>query len=227
MMGLNEAELCRSAWLPHVDTVPTVYIWRHWSGIPGGMWRGWREKFNARILLAHTGKTGGSSTRNMFYANRIHHDEIHVHPVPRAMLLSHPRVVLCMRDPVARFVSAWEYARRTNRTADIGAYEAREHGLVLRPGAQAALGPLDLFKCFASVVAFAEGLGRSDECGRLAQAVLKPAPPGGVHLMHLTRGYCYYFGGVLDIMRERRQHWVCSIPTTLMQTNNFNAKLLA
>jgi len=200
--------------------VPTVYIWRHWSGIPGGTWRGRRDKLSARILLAHTGKTGGSSIRHTFYANHIHHDEIHVHPVPRAMILSHPRVVLCMRDPVSRFLSAWEWARHTNRSADIAAYEAREHELVLRPGTQgAALGPLDLFKCFESAVAFARGLGRSDECGRLAQSVLQPAPPGGVHLTHLTRGYCYYFGGVLDILRERRQHWVCS-------TTNFDAKLL-
>ena len=52
---------------------------------------------------------GGGTVRRMLWAANVTNDQVHVHPVPLAAIASHPRIVICVRDPVDRFISAYNY----------------------------------------------------------------------------------------------------------------------
>lgn len=95
-----------NASLSNVDTQDTRVLY---SGLSG--WhQGQLYQFAARVLLIHIGKTGGGTVRRMLWAANVTNDQVHVHPVPRAAIASHSRIVICVRDPVDRFISAYNHA---------------------------------------------------------------------------------------------------------------------
>lgn len=74
---------------------------------------GWHQgklyKFDRSVLFIHVGKAGGSSIAGILGATHVHYDQIHVHPVPLLALHSHPYIVITVRDPVARLISAYNW----------------------------------------------------------------------------------------------------------------------
>lgn len=185
-----------AAWQHDVGATPRDGTHAALSGVPSAL-----NPFRHPVLLIHTGKTGGSTLDGVLKRARLPFDHVHVHPVPHALVANHPLIVVSVRDPVSRFVSAWEFVRR----------EAGTHvdAAIARFGTgRSSLFPIDVYACFSSVAAFADGLDAPGTCGDLARSLTQPLPPVG-HLSHLTMGYCYHLGGVLDVLgSRRRRHWV-------------------
>ena len=65
----------------------------------------------APVLYVHIGKTGGGTLHALMRTRKIPVDVVHVHPTPIAAFVSHPHIVVSVRDPIARFVSVFNKKR--------------------------------------------------------------------------------------------------------------------
>ena len=89
--------------------------WVSLSGLPGQHRRpGPRQQvfnytFQGRVLLIHIGKAGGGTVGRTLRSAKVTWDQVHVHPVPHIAIASHARIVVCARDPVDRFISAYNW----------------------------------------------------------------------------------------------------------------------
>ena len=109
----NDAQRCASRWNRAVTAVNNASHDSHWhlSGLDG--WhQGKLYKFNSSVLFVHVGKAGGGTIVRMLDVAHVAYDHIHVHPVPLLKLHSHPHIVVVVRDPVARFISAYNWGIR-------------------------------------------------------------------------------------------------------------------
>ena len=197
MRPLTPDEACRATWLENGH----------------GKRMGKFNELTQPVLMVHIGKTGGSTVAGLLRRTRILFDEIHLSRTPESLIMSHPKVIVPVRDPVARFISAWNYAKNglsptREREVMRGIQKWNMRGSNF---SQDSLGiPTDLwgyevYGCFVDVRALADGLEQSDLCGRLARQLLVQPPP--VHLNHLTMGFCYYLGGLIDLLAVH-QAWV-------------------
>lgn len=64
---------------------------------------------NSSTLILHLGKAGGGFVHDFLSQNRIHFDQVHVHPISEAAISPARRrsIVALVRDPVSRFVSTF------------------------------------------------------------------------------------------------------------------------
>lgn len=131
-------------------------------------------------LVVHIGKTCGSSLQSFLGNNRVTHSSIHVHPVPLEAVAKYDKIIIAVRDPMARFVSAFNFQ-----------YEAQPHGWY-RP----------LYTCFKTANSFAIGVDDRNECGQVARHILRMPPKQFAG--HITSGLCYYLGGMIDILRDKQ-----------------------
>jgi len=65
--------------------------------------------FDKPVLFIHIGKAGGGAVQSHLRGAGIAFDPVHVSYAPRNAILSHNWVVVCVRDPVTRFVSAYNW----------------------------------------------------------------------------------------------------------------------
>ena len=84
------------------------------SGLPGRH-QGSNYNFDGRVLLIHIGKAGGSTVGRLLSAADVTLDQVHVHPVPYIALASHSHIVVCVRDPVDRLISAYNWGLTKHR----------------------------------------------------------------------------------------------------------------
>ena len=131
-------------------------------------------------LVVHVGKTCGTSLQSFLGSNGVAHSSVHVHPVPLEVIARYGKVIVPVRDPIARLVSAFNFQ-----------FETQPHGWYKQ-----------LYKCFRTVDRFALALDVKNECGQVARRTMKSPPvlPAG----HITSGLCYYLGGMLDILRAKQ-----------------------
>jgi hypothetical protein len=115
-------------------------------------------------------------------------EQVHNHPVRRNVLDTATSVLIVLRDPIDRLVSAYnteaencEEATTTNCTEAVD----------------------ELRRCFPNVAAFANGIDGDNKCGRLARGSIMNAETGQIGM-----GTCFYIGGLLDTLRGKRVHLI-------------------
>ena len=138
------------------------------------------------VLLVHIGKAGGTTVTSLLPSPFGY---VHVHPVPDIALSKHPRVVVSIRDPVARFVSAYNWGIQFRK----------------RPGS--AIARVDTTRC-SSVNDFAQRfveakagsrrlMNQTDACAELALGLTNSVPTHQAqgHFSHVAMDACFYLGG--------------------------------
>jgi hypothetical protein len=163
------------------------------SGVPGT--HGNRAyTFNNKALLIHLGKTGGGTTNSMLKDLGVPYEQIHVHPTPISAFVSHPLVIVQMRDPVARFVSVFNAWKEL-------VSEKRKHSGQDLP---------HLFRCFRTPNelvqnAFVDATA-DPGCVQAAESIFLSLNTGISHgdlKSHIYQGVCYYFGGLVPFLQSK------------------------
>lgn len=149
------------------------------------------------VMLIHVGKTGGSSVSWSIRSNGIKLNEIHVHPVLPGMIERHKLVIITVRDPSDRYVSAFNY----------------NHPL----GAHPAESPI--YDCYPNISAASTALFDEDACGDSLRCGLD-----GVDL-HTDMGYCYYLGGVRATLSRHPNLHVVNTSTAVNDTMSLLKKM--
>ena len=163
------------------------------------------------VLFVHVGKTCGGSA--VAYLRRaVNVTEVHLRPVKREEVERASHIIVSVRDPTERVVSAFEWHRPGgDRTYGRCFHRKRD---VERYGNSCA--DDELYKCAATADAFADlvaSRNTTDRCARVAKAFL--APDAGARLLgeplhfarlsHINRGFAFYLGE--DTLKGRRV-WV-------------------
>ena len=190
------------------------------SGMPGWYRDHWFA-FDAKVLLVRLGKTGGGTLRSLFSTMNISLDMIHLHPTPLEAWVSHPLVLASVRDPVARFISSFNFWR----------FEAEAKGTALPT----------LLRCFnnsnqliesVALASSSAASSASSLCLRHAHFLFQAVAGGdaqwrsiypidhlakagdsraGVDIIehegmslagHLIQGICFYLGGMIEHVQE-------------------------
>jgi hypothetical protein len=162
-------------------------------------------------------------------------DMVHVHPVRAEVLANVQNVLIPMRDPVDRLISAYnsaackadgvedhicerkapphsrQEADEFEEFEDVSESEAlRVERLNLPP--RKGLGPVPavgglIMQCFPNVTAFGEGIDDDTECGRVARDMIGLGETDA-GAGHVGKGDCYYIGGVLELLQTKRIHLI-------------------
>eukprot|EP00908_Phaeocystis_cordata_P012304 Transcript_23269.p1 GENE.Transcript_23269~~Transcript_23269.p1 ORF type:complete len:269 (-),score=12.79 Transcript_23269:139-945(-) len=152
---------------------------------------------NVTIVFVHVGKAGGDSilsalSRSCKRPGCNLRPQIHMRPVRLADLAGTSAVVVSYRDPVDRFVSAfnWRHPRGG----------ATVHAMGGRPdptNPTAAKAEIALYRCFEEPNEAANALWDETWCGVVARQALNEKEVG-----HIGKGLFYYFGNVLDMLER-------------------------
>jgi len=187
------------------------------------------------VLWVHLGKAAGGSVRHFLQANGVYAGllngvarrcsrkarsargklvfyEVHVTKVHATWLRNMDAVVVSLRDPVARLVSAFNW-----RHLDGG-------GHVLRPESTLAL-EQQLYSCYPHVEDFAQAvihnatLHPRSHCARVMENALHP--PEELPKHHLSMGLDFYIG---DLLRSGE---LAKIPIYALRSENLAADLVS
>jgi hypothetical protein len=140
-----------------------------------------------KTLLIHVGKTGGESVSSVLRALAVPYSQIHVFPVESVMLKYYDTIIITLRDPIERFVSAFNFQHPS-------IFKKKSHKTNM---GQASIDKFKRFyDCFPNISVAAKQYGEESFCGQL----IKESPP-----WHLQMGYCFYLGGK-DIRETLKSH---------------------
>ena len=167
-----------------------------------------------QVLFVHVGKTCGGSA--VAYLRRaVNVTEVHLRPVKREEVERASHIIVSVRDPAERVVSAFEW-HRPGGDRTIGRCYHRKKD-VERYGNSCA--DDELYKCAATADAFADlvaSRNSTDRCARVAKAFL--APDAGARLLgeplhfarlsHIHRGFAFYLGEDSLDRLEGKRVWV-------------------
>lgn len=135
------------------------------------------------ILLVHVGKTAGGTVSEMLRKAKLPVSDIHAHAVDARMIEEHSAILLSLRDPVERTISAynWRSPKLRKISPDWARCGSRVHA--------------DFYKCCQSLDEYASKILKNSRCGTIARQ-------GECHLELDT---CSYLGGVVDLLERNRQ----------------------
>ena len=166
------------------------------------------------VLFVHVGKTCGGSA--VAYLRRaVNVTEVHLRPVKREEVERASHIIVSVRDPTERVVSAFEW-HRPGGDRTIGRCFHRKKD-VERYGNSCA--DDELYECAATADAFADlvaSRNTTDRCARVAKAFLAPdagakllgEPLHFARLSHINRGFTFYLGEQALDRLEGRRVWV-------------------
>jgi hypothetical protein len=171
-----------------------------------------------RVLFVHVGKSCGASTQKALERNsdllklagRKAFARVHVHPVRPEVMDAVEDVVIAVRNPIQRVISAYNTAacKEDPEVTDVHVCKRpasyRDRFKRLRRKKES------LLECFPNVTAFADGLDDTSVCGRIARRVLHNSEthPLSSNGEHVGMGACFYLGGLLEKLRTKRIHLV-------------------
>jgi hypothetical protein len=128
------------------------------------------------VLVVHIGKTCGASVCAALSGKGISFTHVHVHPATPEMLHQFDYILITIRDPFDRIVSAFNF-----------------HNPHLASVTHAPQFPTGKFyDCFPTVNEYGEQLFAKTGC----------APYAHRGIGHMTLGACAYLGGILDDLKE-------------------------
>jgi len=164
--------------------------------------------WNRPIAFVHIGKAGGGTVNAVLrkVGLRLFFDQLHMTAADcraGSPFLRHEVFIVTLRDPVDRFVSAYNW----------NGVKARKQSIAK--------------KCGSIDSMFSNNNETNSErlCGRIKPLVLAQATPGECdnvaieytevvaltpgrgngYLNHLIKGFCFHLGGCVDALRERRE----------------------
>jgi hypothetical protein len=132
------------------------------------------------VLLVHVGKAAGTTAGAALRRAGIKASLLHVHALTPETIRAFGVVLLCLRDPLQRAVSAYHW---------------RDPGVRLLPARQERLGVglrSSFYGCFKDVSDYAQRLLEDSRCGTVAR----------VGEGHLEFDTCSYLGGALPALRR-------------------------
>jgi hypothetical protein len=141
---------------------------------------------NKTILLIHVGKTCGSSVNIFMRAEKIKHVEVHRHPVDEIMVNQFDYVLITVREPLERVVSAFNFANPRHK----GFHNVPKYRKGEKP-------PGKFYDCFNYVNEYANALYTDTFCGAMAN--------DGRGCEHIGLNYCSYVGGMMHQLEQRKQ----------------------
>jgi hypothetical protein len=142
------------------------------------------------FTLIHIGKCAGQTVNKYLLHNKVRVDRIHAR-VPEIDRLQRTGVVVVLRDPIARIISAFNWRHPSTRPVD---------GKSCCPRMDHTELELAFYKCFDHVNEFAEALDEDSQCGSRARDALTK------HMKHIGMGYEFYFAQ--DVMSTLEKHLV-------------------
>ncbi|CAM9254330.1 unnamed protein product, partial [Ectocarpus fasciculatus] len=134
------------------------------------------------LLVIHVGKTGGSSLLRLLRAAGVPHSDVHLFSVQEDIIRSYESIVITVRDPLERTVSAfnwdnpWAASGRAHRKKNFS----------------------NFYYHFPNINAYAENLTADTTLGEVARRAEG----------HIALDTCYYVGGVIDSLRRHRNVYV-------------------
>lgn len=159
-----------------------------------------------RILLVHIGKTAGGTVSKALSVVGIKSRQLHLHALDSIMIEEYDVLIICLRDPVARVISAfnWRNPRYQNLTQH---YNMKQCGV----GSHSKL-----YSCCGTVDQYAHLLADTSECGAIARE-------GECHTELDT---CAYLGGVVaELDRHKEKIFVVDTETISTDLNRISRKL--
>lgn len=192
VLNISISARCATRWNQATTAVNNASYdasWGPWglSGLDG-----WHEgklyQFNSSVLIVHVGKAGGGTIIELLHRARVAFDQVHVHPVPLLKLHSHPYIVVVTRDPVARFISAYNWgitqrkpwAMRLSACYDVDQFAMAFAYHRINPSLRSARTPCDTL---------------SDEIDSWTSA--KGEYTGAFTFGHIKMDGCFYMGGCI------------------------------
>lgn len=142
------------------------------------------------------GKTAGGTIYAHFKKQRLNYEQVHLHAVDKAMLQNRDVIILSLRQPEQRLVSAFNYHNPKNEQEDSRNSSFYEH--------------------FENLDQYAHALTESSEWGKIAR----------MGFGHLQMNTCAYLGGVTDILKEKAsQVFVVKTTSVVEDLNAISARL--
>jgi len=189
-LGTSTSPACQRRWEEGIDVSlarlriprgqPGFDAYPFLAGVPSPL-----HPLNSTVLLVHIGKTGGSTVATTLHKAGIRNDAVHVHPVPRSLFRATPHIVVSIRDPVARFLSAFNWGVRLRQGWAMNFSECYDAEKFAVEFAYHRLNP--------ALPPASRG------CGRLQQAVQEWTKPAGwmdaQRYGHIRWDGCFYLGG--------------------------------
>ena len=182
------------------------------------------EATRPKFLFTHVGHTCGGTVmktlddhqqrmEDALAAKHSSHENafavVHVHPVRPKVLDGVKYVLVSLRDPVDRLISAYN-SIACLLVADFDTCERTHGSLSMAIDSLAARRQLEgfqdeLLNCYPNVTAFADGLDEDSRCGSRARDVVHPPTHA-----HVNKGTCYYLGSELSSLRRKSVYIVHS-----------------
>eukprot|EP00931_Biecheleriopsis_adriatica_P117785 TRINITY_DN9326_c0_g1_i1.p1 TRINITY_DN9326_c0_g1~~TRINITY_DN9326_c0_g1_i1.p1 ORF type:complete len:352 (-),score=31.36 TRINITY_DN9326_c0_g1_i1:58-1113(-) len=207
------------------------------------VWQNARQGFgdvserSSDLTMVHVGKTAGGSVRLLLQRFHIHGVQIiHMKPVPKEWIQNSKDVLVTMRDPLDRMLSAFYYGMPSAFNTKIDAWEQastlekkngswhirwtnereiereRERGRVNEYEAKNKIFRRHFHRCFKDVNSFAEQLDTASDCADYGRWMLESFR---VRLSsHMGMGTCFYLGGLVDLLKTKTLHpfRIASVP---------------
>jgi hypothetical protein len=143
--------------------------------------------------LIHIGKCAGATVNKYLTLNNLQVDRIHA-AVPDPKRLKHAGIVVVLRDPIERTISAFNWRHPSTRPVN---------GRRCCPTLDHTATEIAFYKCFDHVNDFAEALDQNSQCGQRARDALTK------HMKHIGMGYEFYFPD--NVMSALKNHLVFAI----------------
>ena len=172
------------------------------------------------LLFVHIGKTCGDTViaaldknnkkiTSSIEAGRAAFDMVHVHPVRAEVIASMENILITLRDPIDRFISAYNNAACLAQGTERDICE-RVPMKNRSPNAELIRVPElggYIMGCYPNVTVFAESLDDDTACARVARDMIGP-DRADAGVSHVGRGNCYYLGGAVQWLQGKRIHIV-------------------
>ena len=145
--------------------------------------------FHSSVLFIHIGKAAGTSVLGLLDAAHVTYDRVHVHAVPHIAIASHARIVVCMRDPVDRLISAYNWGLTMRQSWAIKLHSCFDINQFAVEFAYHRINPL-----------LRRGRACAATLAPIVNAWTKKSGPRYFDYGHIRMNGCFYVGGCIDYM---------------------------
>ena len=163
-----------------------------------------------KVLVIHVGKTGGSTVLAHLKRRGIPYQQIHLHAVDREVLSLFDVIIIGLRHPVERLISAFYFSDQfIQKIKSLGK-------------------PLNLsnpfqhfYHCSPTLQDFANNLYASTPCGDVARG-----DPPTFQGMHIHMDICAYLGGIMNaLLNPKKRVFIINEECLIDDLNYVSEKL--
>ena len=174
------------------------------NGFPDKVSRDNKDK----VLFIHVGKTGGGTIMNHLDNKNISYQQVHLHPVDQQMLNDFKIILIGLRHPVDRLISAYysSHPLVDPRRIHDGPVEKR------------------YYKCSPTLNDFAKNLLSSSHCGNITRRYPKKAIK--MFLKNVHTDTCSYMSGVMEELLMKKENVYVINNANLIDDMNYVSKKL-